>query len=101
VFDGRVHGAYTYPWYESQGLLAQFANDKRDTGRRGNVDYKSQRSAYPGGEHLTPEGDRVPVAVRKFLVATKDISVGQELLLLNYGPGHQKAEEECKEQGRE
>lgn len=97
VFDGREHGAYTYAWYESQGLLAQFANDKRDTGKRGNVDYKSQRSAYPGGEHLTPSGERVPVAVRKFLVATRNIAVGEELLLLNYGPGHQKFEEECRE----
>jgi hypothetical protein len=96
VFDGRIHGEYTYDFYESQGLLAQFANDKRGTGRPGNVDYKSQGGDLPGGEHMTPEGQMVPVAARKFLVATKDIAPGEELLVLNYGPGHQKAEADCR-----
>jgi hypothetical protein len=97
VFDGRQQGAYTYAWYASQGLTAQFANDKKGTGKKGNVDYKSQPGDYPGGEHLTPSGEKVPVAVRKFLVAKKEILAGEELLLLNYGPGHQKFEQECEE----
>lgn len=97
VFDGREHGSYSYDWYESQGLLGQFANDRKGTGLRGNVDYKTQRSAYQGGYHFTPCGEPVPVAVRRFLVATRDIAAGEEILLLNYGAGHQKSEEDAKE----
>jgi hypothetical protein len=100
VFDGRIRGAYTFEWYESQGLLAQFANDKRGTGKPGNVDYKGQAGDFPGGEHRTPKGGVVIVPVRKFIVATRTIAPGEELLLLNYGPGHQKFEEECEERRR-
>jgi len=95
VFDGRIQGLYTYDWYESQGLLAQFANDKRGTGLKGNVDYKSQPAV--GGAHLTPSGEMIEIEQRKFLVATKDIAPGEELLLLNYGEGHQQWEEACEE----